>query len=577
MARKQTRNTPVFDGEMMAMMAFLGLVVVIALGLVGASVAENLAGRGNVPLNPLSLAKGLIAGTYSWTTPMTVGVVILVVIAAAIGGVVAVGVARRELKGDSEIRQAQRTLHSSQAVSSLSKKQVSAQTTKLLGETVSSDWPGFQFAHVAGRPKQGLFSGAEDLFLIIFGPRMGKTTTQVIPAIIDAPGVVVTTSNKPDIVDDTIRYRTTKGVVWVFDPQRITASAEAPFWYVDLLDMIRGDKDLMDAKAARLADIFCCAARGATSGGGTDTYWVDMGKNLLAYYLLAATIDERPITDVFMWIMDPDNHDPEAILAAHEEFTQLADALSAIYRLPEQTRGGIFSQAQQMASPLGRIEAKKWITPRPGATKFDAAAFVRSTGDTLYVLSKEGADNAAALTTALVALVMSEAERYGEEHGGRLPVPLLAALDEAANVVTWPELPALYSHYGSRSIIIMTILQSYAQGVKVWGKEGMEALWSAAAILLYGGGVRDKEMLEKMESLVGRVDEETFSQSYSSQGRSTSSSLREKTILTVSDLASLPRGKAVLFAATRAPQIVELDPWWEREWPDEVKALVGKE
>jgi hypothetical protein len=38
-------------------------------------------------------------------------------------------------------------------------------------------------------------------------------------------------------------------------------------------------------------------------------------------------------------------------------------------------------------------------------------------------------------------------------------------LDEAANVCRWRDLPNLYSHYGSRGIVLMTILQSWSQGV----------------------------------------------------------------------------------------------------------------
>ena len=32
--------------------------------------------------------------------------------------------------------------------------------------------------------------------------------------------------------------------------------------------------------------------------------------------------------------------------------------------------------------------------------------------------------------------------------------------------------PNLYSHYGSRGIVLMTILQSWSQGVEVWGEPG---------------------------------------------------------------------------------------------------------
>jgi hypothetical protein len=41
----------------------------------------------------------------------------------------------------------------------------------------------------------------EDLSLDIWGPRTRKSTSRVMPAIPDAPGAVVSTSNKRDVVD----------------------------------------------------------------------------------------------------------------------------------------------------------------------------------------------------------------------------------------------------------------------------------------------------------------------------------------------------------------------------------------
>ena len=39
--------------------------------------------------------------------------------------------------------------------------------------------------------------------------------------------------------------------------------------------------------------------------------------------------------------------------------------------------------------------------------------------------------------------------------------------------------------------VLMTILQSWSQGVEVWGRDGMRKLWSAPNIKVYGGGVAE--------------------------------------------------------------------------------------
>lgn len=559
------------DPQLWAMAGLLGLLVAtvatIRLGVAASNAVDGVPGQ--VPGNPIAVAVGVAKGDIAWTPVATAAAVGLwIVLGLAIFAVLWVRTSTPRARVD----EAAKHLASRRDIDSMSRAAAEKLARKWLPEDMAASHPGLRMGRIP-RTKKGLWSSWEDLYLIIFGPRMGKTTTQVIPAIVDAPGPVLTTSNKRDIIDDTIGVTRARGQVWAFDPQRIAAGFDQRPWFYDPLSLIRRSPDMMDSAAMELADIFRCAARGENEGG--DAFFSDGGRDLLSRLLLAAALDRRSIGDVFIWANDDSDRTPVGILARYPEWGQQAAALKGTYNITEKTRSGLFSQAAQMAAPLGRREALKWVTPTPGAAEFVPEDFVRSAHDTVYVLSKEGADNAAALTTALTAAVMKAAEEYGEANGGRLPVPLVAPLDEAANVVRWPQLPRLYSHYGSRSIILMTILQSYAQGVSVWGEEGMEALWSASAVLMYGGGVRDDRMLHKLEALIGDYEESTRSVSRSADGRSTSDSVREKKILTVAELASVEAGRALVFASKRRPIVAQLEPWWERSWPREIKAGLG--
>ncbi|WP_380166417.1 TraG/TraD/VirD4 family protein [Jannaschia sp. R86511] len=126
--------------------------------------------------------------------------------------------------------------------------------------------------------------------------------------------------------------------------------------------------------------------------------------------------------------------------------------------------------------------------------------------------------------------------------GGRLATPLLAVLDEAANVCRWRDLPDLYSHYGSRGIVLMTILQSWSQGVGVWGESGMKKLWSAANVKVYGGGVCEASFLEDLSRTIGDHDRPTSSVTTGRGGQGVSHQLQRDRILDVADLAALPKG-----------------------------------
>ncbi|WP_307794805.1 type IV secretory system conjugative DNA transfer family protein, partial [Leifsonia sp. TF02-11] len=60
-------------------------------------------------------------------------------------------------------------------------------------------------------------------------PRTGKTTSRAVPAILAAPGGVLVTSNKRDVVDATRDVREKAGQVWVFEQQGI--ALEEPTWW----------------------------------------------------------------------------------------------------------------------------------------------------------------------------------------------------------------------------------------------------------------------------------------------------------------------------------------------------------
>jgi len=194
---------------------------------------------------------------------------------------------------------------------------------------------------------------------------------------------------------------------------------------------------------------------------------------------------------------------------------------------------------------------------------------------TLYLLSKDGAGAAAPLVAALTDRVVREATRAAERRGGRLDPPLLVVLDEAANVCRIADLPDLYSHLGSRGIIPMTILQSYRQGVRVWGEPGMAALWSAATVKVIGAGVDDARLAEDISRLVGDHDVPVRSVSTGDSRTSESVSLRRQRILGPEDVRALPRGAALILATGCRAAMVRLLPWYSGPRADEITSAVA--
>ncbi|MGZ2361546.1 TraM recognition domain-containing protein [Streptomyces sp. 372A] len=408
--------------------------------------------------------------------------------------------------------------------------------------------------------------GFEDVAVAIMAPRSGKTTSLAIPSILAAPGPVLLTSNKAagDAYTTTQEARTTVGRVWTMDPQQI-AHADRTMWWNPLSSATTLEG------ANRLAGHFLAASVDASQQGD---FWSKAGSNILGQLLLAAALDDRPITDIMQWLAFPADRTPLDILRDHS-FTAVAAQLKGTVEGPPETRDGIYETARQYSSALLNTEIAAWVTPQQDVPEFKPADFVTST-DTLFLLSKDGGGGASALIAACADSVMRAATAQAERTGGRLDPPMLAILDEAANVCKISDLPDLYSHLGSRGIIPITILQSYRQGQKVWGDAGMDAMWSASTVKVIGSGIDDPDFADKLSRLIGDHDVETTSTSHSESGKSTSVSMRQERILPPDAIRALPKGTALLFATGLRAAMLDLRPWYQEPEADELAAASAR-
>ena len=546
------------------------LLLIVVLGAVAAIVVLNVAvrlghqldGTGvELPSDPFAFTLGVILGRVPWPASATWIVIVLLAIVLALVVLAIVGVVRYR-KGRTRVDRASSYMGRGKDVEGLSKRNAQAQATRL-GVTGSL---GVPIGKTLGQML--LYGTWEDMHIDIWGPRTGKTTSRAVPAILEAPGGVLVTSNKRDVVDATRDVRAEAGPVWVFDPQGI--ALEQPTWWWNPLSYVTDE-----VRAAKLADHFASGSR--DPGAKTDAYFDPAGQDLLAGLLLAAALDSRPITDVYGWLTRPTEEEPIGILR-RGGYDLTADQVRGVITAPEKQRGGIYGTAQQMASCLTNRQVAAWVNPQGDPDlrpQFDPAAFVRD-GGTLYSLSKEGRGTAGPLVTALTVAVVEAAEELAAgSAGGRLSVPLLGVLDEAANVCRWRELPNLYSHYGSRGIVLMTILQSWSQGVDVWGDSGMRKLWSASNVKVYGGGVSEDAFLESLSKLIGDYDRQASSVSSGRGGRSVNQQLHRERILDVADLAAMPKGRAVVLSSGNRPTLIRTQPWMTGPHAEKVKASIA--
>ena len=397
-----------------------------------------------------------------------------------------------------------------------------------------------------------LFASWEDTLTAFMAPRSGKTTALSIPYVLSAPGAVVATSNKADLWAATAQLRAGSGsTVWLFDPQRITGASQRL-----VVEPAGGAGDGRGRPPARLpfrphramtaAAVTCgarpprtCCARcssplrpPAARCGNAAGGWPTPGPRS------PPNCSTRPASAL----------SPRACAAR-----------STAPRKP----------ATASTRPPGRRPSASttrtsccWVTPPARSTLpvFDPAAFAASR-DTLYLLT-EARSAAAPLIAALTDAVMRAGRRQAERAGGRLDPPMVVVLDEAANICRIADLPELYSHLGSRGMVPVTILQSYQQGVAVWGEPGMAALWGASTKKVIGAGIDDPRHARDLATLVGQHDVPVTSVSYGDGRASRQVSLRRQEILEAADIRALPPGSALLLATGARPALISLRPWY---------------
>lgn len=560
-ARKSQTREP---GPTIAL-ATMGLAAAAVLGVWACvTLGEKLTASGqDVPGNPVVAVIDLAQGQIEWTTGATIVAVALVLIAGALLGGVAGALGRRQAR-KTRVDDVSQHLAGRADVKSLSARSVT-RANRSRGEATSV--PGVYIGKEVSTG-QDLWGGWEDLHLDLWGPRQGKTSSRIIPMIRRAPGICISTSCKRDVIEATMPFRQQVGRVWVLDPQDKAVGLDTSRWYFDPLDFVRRDQ-WWDGNAEELAEIFNAATARGEAGSDPNAYFYSQAVDLLASLFLAAAMEGRPITDVYGWVSNLEDSTPVEILSGSQWGPQAAD-LASKYRAEPRTRSNVFSAAKNMISCLGRRQIVRWLTPQAGAERFDPVAFASSTADTLYLVSDEENPIGRPVTSILtVAVFKALVDRADTCPGSRLPVPVTAALDEIANIVRWPRLPDYYSTFGSRGIICDTVLQSYAQGVEVWGEQGMKKLWSAASIVVIGPGHKDYRFLDELAHLIGTHTEQQRSVSHGGgdRGRSVSTQTVERQTLNAAELAALPFGRMIVLATGRRPILARMVRWDHQDLP----------
>jgi type IV secretion system protein VirD4 len=338
-----------------------------------------------------------------------------------------------------------------------------------------------------------VYSPIEDVTLRVGGPRTGKSG-EIADHIADAPGAVIATSTRLDLLETVGPLRSRQGPVRIFNPSGLGGIASTVHF-----DPVVGCQRPSTAYA-RAEDMLGTVSRGDSER----EYWVGQARRVLSGLLHAAALGGASMDDVLAWVAAPDTARATVLgyLRRSPAPAYVAD-VSQFLSTNDKTRSSITSTI---------MPALSWLTvdTAVAATSggdFDVDQLLASQGTVFLLGAADG--QTAPLVAALTGHIARQARQLASvQPHGRLDPPLTLALDEAALICPVP-LDQWTADMGGRGVTVHIAVQSRAQLEQRWGREGAAAILNNAGTVLVYGGTRDPHDLDAWAKLAGdRVDED---------------------------------------------------------------------
>jgi type IV secretion system protein VirD4 len=398
-----------------------------------------------------------------------------------------------------------------------------------------------------------VYATCEEVTLRIGGPRTGKSASLACHAL-DAPGVLLVTTSRTDLLDATRDERSRRGRVDVFNPTGLGDLESTVRW-----SPLTGCTSLGTAQR-RAGDLI-------PESTGEGERWDLQARGLLAVLMHAAALSGGTMRTVLDWVSPADRIARDQVLDALKA-SPVARPLSAEIRSVYGTNDRTLTSITATLLPAIRWLSEETAVlvgdaPLHDPRFLDVAELVAGGTDSLYLIGREG--SCRPLIGALTAEVAHQVRMTAAASpGGRLDPPMTAVLDEAPLTCGPIPLHDWTSDMGGRGLTLHIAGQSLAQFRDVWGNERAGAILGNVAALLVFGGLKSAEDLEQLSILCGtrlvQLDPDDR---------------RPIPVMTPAEIASLPPGTALLIRNALRPVIGRAPMVWDREPSTLLRALTA--
>jgi type IV secretory pathway TraG/TraD family ATPase VirD4 len=393
---------------------------------------------------------------------------------------------------------------------------------------------------------------------VIMPPRGGKSSSAV-GYILDAPGAVLATSSKQDLLLTTavMREESTQQHTVIFDPLGLSGWPKYIRW-----SPITGCE--RPQVAARRAEALLAGSR--IDEGANGGFWQATGSLLVRRVLLACALAEAGVAELRAWVGDPFNTDLNHVVGDSGPARAWLHDLTMMTRQRGETLDSVALMASLALECLELPQVIKACSPERGEN-FDPSVWSTS-GGTLHVLAAgDESPSVTPVTVALVDEVLATAGALGANVAGtKPPFPMVrVVLDDLPAVAPLPKLSSHLTDGGARGIQTVWYARSRAQLAERFGRERGAAIISATSTMLYGGGLNDAELLRDVSSMLGQVVVRQRTAVTDRLGyRSYGEQYRPAAVLDPSEFYRLACYEAVMLTAGAGSDLVRLVPWWKR-------------
>ena len=324
----------------------------------------------------------------------------------------------------------------------------------------------------------------------------------------------------------------------------------------------------LKAKAEKYAKIIgktIIYSEGDSASYGQNAFFYDAAEGLVTSSILLiaefAPKEQRHIVSVFKLIQD--------LLAPgssrnKNQFQELMEKLPPDHKTRwfagAALNTGTQSMASVMSTALSRLNAfldSELEQILCFDTAIDAEKFCSSKCAIFIVLPEENPS-----TYFMVSLLLQQLYReiltVADEQGGALKNRVMFYMDEFGTLPPISSAEMMYSASRSRRLSLVSIIQSYQQLEKNYGKEGAAIIQDNCQITIAGGFAPTSETAEIISRALGTRTVMTGSVSRSKNDPSQSLQMTERPLMTADELKSMNKGSFIVMKTGTHPFISKL-------------------